>query len=73
MHRSFVMSIDVNISIFFCKITGNQKLVGIFIIDGPGADPGFQIRRGALKKIAPSGGLCEKFWGISCEKSRFYA
>jgi hypothetical protein len=27
---------------------------------------------GALKKIAPSGGRCEKFWGISCEKSRFY-
>jgi hypothetical protein len=22
-----------------------------------------------LKKIAPSGGRCEKFWGISCEKS----
>jgi hypothetical protein len=22
----------------------------------PGADPGFQVRRGALKKIAPSGG-----------------
>ena len=29
-----------------------------------GADPGFQVRGGALKKIAPS---------ISCEKSRFYA
>jgi hypothetical protein len=28
---------------------------------------------GALKKIAPSGRRCEKFWGISCEKSRFYA
>ena len=27
---------------------------------------------GALKKIAPSGGRREKFWGISCEKSRFY-
>jgi hypothetical protein len=37
-----------------------------------GADPGFQVRGGALKKIAPSGGRCEKFWGISCEKSRFY-
>ena len=34
-----------------------------------GADPGFQVRGGALKKIAPSGGRCEKFWGISCEKS----
>ena len=28
---------------------------------------------GALKKIAPSGGRPENFWGISCEKSRFYA
>jgi hypothetical protein len=28
---------------------------------------------GALKKIAPSGGRCPKFSGISCEKSRFYA
>ena len=39
----------------------------------PGADPGFQIRGGALKKIAPSGGRRENFWGISSEKSRFYA
>ena len=38
-----------------------------------GADPGFQVRGGAHKKIAPSGGRREKFWGISCEKSRFYA
>jgi hypothetical protein len=38
-----------------------------------GADPGFQARVGALKKNAPSGGRREKFWGISCEKSRFYA
>jgi hypothetical protein len=28
---------------------------------------------GSLKKIAPSGGRRENFWGISCEKSRFYA
>jgi hypothetical protein len=39
----------------------------------PGADPGFQVRGGALKKIGPSGGRREHFWGISCEKSRFYA
>jgi hypothetical protein len=38
-----------------------------------GTDPGFQVRGGALKQIAPSGGRREKFWGISCEKSRFYA
>ena len=28
---------------------------------------------GTHLKIAPSGGRREKFWGISCEKSRFYA
>ena len=28
---------------------------------------------GAVKKIAPSGGRHENFWGISCENSRFYA
>ena len=28
---------------------------------------------GALRKFAPSGGRRENFWGISCEKSRFYA
>jgi hypothetical protein len=35
----------------------------------------FKLRRGgvALKEIAPSGGWRENFWGISCEKSRFYA
>ena len=33
-----------------------------------GADPGFEVRGGTLKKIAPSGGSCENFWGISCEK-----
>jgi hypothetical protein len=38
-----------------------------------GADPGFQDRGGALKKNAPSGGRRENFWGIPCEKSRFYA
>ena len=38
-----------------------------------GADPGFQVRGVALKKIAPSGGRHENFWGISCEKSQFYA
>jgi hypothetical protein len=35
----------------------------------PGADPGFQVRGGVLKKIAPSGGRRENVWGISCEKS----
>jgi hypothetical protein len=36
-----------------------------------GADPGFLVREGALKKIAPSRGRRENVWGISCEKSRF--
>jgi hypothetical protein len=39
----------------------------------PGEDPVFQVRGGALKKIAPSGGRGEKSLDISCEKSRFYA
>jgi hypothetical protein len=45
----------------------------IFDITSSGADPGFQVRGGALKQIAPSGGRREIFLGISCEKSRFYA
>jgi hypothetical protein len=31
----------------------------------PGADPGFQVRGGALKKIATSGGRREHFLGFS--------
>ena len=31
----------------------------------------FTLKRG--KKIEPSGGRRENCWGISCEKSRFYA
>ena len=38
----------------------------------PGAGPGFEIRGGALKIIAPSGARGEHFWDISCGKSRFY-
>jgi hypothetical protein len=38
-----------------------------------GADPGFQVRGGVLKKNAPSGGRLENCWGIWCEKSRFFA
>jgi hypothetical protein len=33
----------------------------------------FKLGGGALKKIAPSGGKREHFWGISCEKSPLYA
>ena len=34
-----------------------------------GADPGFQVRGGALKQIVPNGGRRENCWGISCEKN----
>jgi hypothetical protein len=44
-----------------------------FCLASAGADPGFQVRGDALKKIAPNGGRRENFWGLSCEKSRFYA
>jgi hypothetical protein len=53
------------------SITGEDSGGGEFFRTT--SDSGFQIRGGALKKIAPSGGRREKFWGISCEKSRFYA
>jgi len=33
----------------------------------------FKLGEGALKIIVPSGARRENFWGISCEKSRFYA
>jgi hypothetical protein len=48
-------------------------IIYFFKIILSGADPGFQVRGGALKKIAPSGGRRENFGGISCEKSPFYA
>jgi hypothetical protein len=36
-----------------------------------GADPGFQVRGGVIKKSAPRGGWREHVWVISGEKSRF--
>jgi hypothetical protein len=47
----------------------------MLIIEDPtaGADPGFPVSGGVLKKIVPSGGRRKHFWGISCEKSRCYA
>jgi hypothetical protein len=39
----------------------------------PAVDLGFQAKGGTLKKNAPSAGRCENLWGISCEKSGFYA
>ena len=37
-----------------------------------GADPGFQVRGGVFKKNRAERREARKFWGISCEKSRFY-
>ena len=52
---------------------GLKQDIDTSIVFKSGADPGFQVRGGALKKIAPSGGRREKCWGISCETLRFYA
>ena len=38
-----------------------------------GADPGFQDRGGGAHLLCRAEGGAENFWGISCEKSRFYA
>jgi hypothetical protein len=55
-------------------IHGRHRVVQIYIWAGSlqGRIQDFKLG-GALKEIAPSGGRREKFWGISCEKSRFYA
>ena len=55
-------TVKVTVTTFSCLKTYNT-----------GANPGFQVREGALKKITPSGGRRKICWGISCEKSRFYA
>ena len=36
-----------------------------------GADPGFQVRGGALKKIAPSGGRHQNVWDIRVKNHDF--
>ena len=54
----------------------NQKfynpLLVVYDVYVQGRIQDFKLRVAHLKKIAPSGGRCEKFWDISCEKSRFY-
>ena len=77
-----------------------QPLIATTYRRAAGADPGFQVRGGALKKLhraeggakifgvfhvknhdftqknhifSNCGGRRENLWGISCEKSRFYA
>ena len=52
------------------------SILSIIVIAMPlvqGRIQDFKLGGGALKKIAPSGGRREHFWGISCENSRFYA
>jgi hypothetical protein len=61
---------------WFSSKTTTKKYISCKVIawSAPEADPGIQVRgEGALKKIAPSGGRRENIWGITCEKSRFYA
>ena len=50
-----------------------SKLHYLHIGNMQGRIQDFKLGGGALKKIAPSRGRRENFWGISCEKSRFYA
>ena len=59
-----------------CLVTQTLALrTGMYwnIVHVSGADPGFHVKRSALKIIAQSGVRRENFWGILCEKSRFYA
>ena len=37
------------------------------------ADPGFQVKGGRGGAYLKKGGRRKNCWGISCEKSRFYA
>ena len=56
------------------KHFGLGSIIKIMVLDREhGRIQDFKLGRGALKKIAPSGGKRVNFWGISCEKSRFYA
>jgi hypothetical protein len=56
----------LSISSFTCKPLAD-------VDSNQGRIQDFKLRGAHLKKIAPSGGRRENFWGISCEKSRFYA
>ena len=59
--------------ICYIEVPLKAGLTVVITLDA-GADPGFQARGGgALKTFAPIGGRRENCWGISCEKSRFYA
>ena len=51
----------------------NYSKKNLFVYIPQGWFQDFKLGGGAFKKIVPSGGRCENFWCISCEKSRFYA
>ena len=65
---NFIFNDNVRILCLSCNVKKVGKLVRF-----QGRIQDFKLGGGALKKIAPSGGRRENFWGISCEKSRFYA
>ena len=64
-----IAEFSLMVSLFGCLI----YVICIDVQHIAGADPGFEVRGDALKKIAPSEGRRENIWGISCEISRFYA
>jgi hypothetical protein len=56
MSKMFFLSMcDVKIFLTFTSLS---------LVLLSGADPGLEVRGGALKKIAPSGGRRENIWGI---------
>ena len=69
-----IQDLNLNLATFYKEIIIKK---GACSMSNPcciaGADSGFQVKGGTLKKIVPSGGRCEKFGGILCEKSQFYA
>ena len=58
-----------NVFLSMCDVKIFLTFTSLSLVLLSGADPGFEVRGGALKKIAPSGGRRENIWGISCEKS----
>ena len=65
---------NMNSNHFYVSFLLSRTVVSSVYTTIAGVDPGFQVGGvGALKKIAPSGGRRDNFWGISCEKSPFYA
>jgi hypothetical protein len=66
------LSIKKNQNYSYINYTFGKRQISVMIYQGRIQD--FKLGgRGALKKIAPSGGRRENIWGISCDNSRFYA